>query len=49
VITDAVAGGATVLMASHEVDRAHLVATRTVTLAGGQIRGTFAKEPAGVS
>jgi heme ABC exporter ATP-binding subunit CcmA len=42
VIADAVAGGATVLMVSLDVERAHLVATRSVSLAGGQIRGTFA-------
>ncbi|MDP8936830.1 MAG: heme ABC exporter ATP-binding protein CcmA [Actinomycetota bacterium] len=37
-VREAVAGGATVLLASHEVDRAGALATRTVTLAGGQVR-----------
>ena len=37
-VREAVAGGATVLLASHEVDRAGALATRTVTLAGGQVK-----------
>jgi heme ABC exporter ATP-binding subunit CcmA len=36
-IRDAVAGGAAVLMASHELDRASALAHRTVTMAGGQV------------
>ena len=36
-VGEAVAGGATVLMASHELDRARLLATRTVVMAGGQV------------
>lgn len=34
---DAAAAGATVLFASHELDRAHEVATRTVTISGGVV------------
>jgi heme ABC exporter ATP-binding subunit CcmA len=37
-VRDAVSGGATVLLASHELDRAGALATCTVTLAGGQVR-----------
>ena len=37
VIAEAVAGGATVVFASHEHDRASALATRTVTVAGGVI------------
>jgi heme ABC exporter ATP-binding subunit CcmA len=37
IVKDAAAGGATVLLASHELDRAAALATRTVTIAGGQI------------
>jgi heme ABC exporter ATP-binding subunit CcmA len=36
-IGDAVASGATVLMASHEVERSAPIATRTLTVAGGQV------------
>ena len=36
-VRDAVAGGATVMLASHELDRAAALATRTVTMAGGQV------------
>lgn len=36
-IRDAVAGGAAVLMASHELDRVSALAHRTVTMAGGQV------------
>jgi heme ABC exporter ATP-binding subunit CcmA len=39
-IGDAVAAGATVMFASHELDRAEDVAHRSVTLAGGVIAGT---------
>ena len=34
---DAAAAGATVLFASHELERAHDVATRTVTISGGVV------------
>ena len=34
---DAAAVGATVLFASHELERAHDVATRTVTISGGVV------------
>jgi heme ABC exporter ATP-binding subunit CcmA len=37
-VVDAAAAGATVLFASHELDRAEGLATRTVTLAGGLVR-----------
>ena len=37
-VVDAAAAGATVLFASHELDRAEGLATRTVTLAGGVVR-----------
>ena len=37
-VVDAAAAGATVLFASHELERAEGLATRTVTLAGGQVR-----------
>ena len=35
---EAVASGATVVLSSHERDRAAALATRTVTVAGGQTR-----------
>ena len=38
-ILDARAAGVTVLIASHELDRAEAVATRTVTLVGGSVLG----------
>jgi len=38
-VRDAAAAGATVLLASHELDRAAALATRTVTMAGGQVAG----------
>ena len=38
-VRDAAAQGATVLLASHELDRAEAIATRTVTMAGGQVTG----------
>jgi heme ABC exporter ATP-binding subunit CcmA len=37
IVQEAAAGGATVVLASHELDRAAAIATRTVTMAGGQI------------
>ena len=37
VIAEAAAGGATVLMASHDLERAGRVATRTVVVAGGRV------------
>ncbi|MDP1806082.1 MAG: ATP-binding cassette domain-containing protein, partial [Acidimicrobiales bacterium] len=37
IVQEAAAGGATVLLASHELDRAAAIATRTVTMAGGQV------------
>nr|MBA3956171.1 ABC transporter ATP-binding protein [Acidimicrobiia bacterium] len=36
-IREVTAAGATVILASHELDRARALATRTVTLAGGRI------------
>ncbi len=36
-VAEAVAGGATVLIASHELERAGAIATRVVTVAGGQV------------
>lgn len=41
------AAGSTVILASHELDRARALATRTVTLAGGRIRGEVG--PAGAT
>ena len=38
-VREAAAAGATVLLASHELDRAAALATRTVTMAGGQVSG----------
>jgi heme ABC exporter ATP-binding subunit CcmA len=38
-VREAVAGGATVLLASHEVGRASNLATRRVTVAGGRVSG----------
>ena len=37
IVREAAAAGATVLLASHELDRAAAIATRTVTMAGGQV------------
>jgi heme ABC exporter ATP-binding subunit CcmA len=45
-IGDAVAAGATVMFASHELDRAEEVAHRSVTLAGGVIADGVADQPA---
>ena len=42
------AAGATVLFASHELDRAEGLATRAVTIAGGQIRDDSGAGPIGV-
>jgi heme ABC exporter ATP-binding subunit CcmA len=39
IVREAAAGGATVLLASHELERASALATRTVTMAGGQVTG----------
>ncbi|MEA2685705.1 MAG: type transport system ATP-binding protein [Actinomycetota bacterium] len=45
-VREAAAGGATVLLASHELDRASALATRSVLIAGGQIRdGLLPPEP----
>ena len=41
-MADAVAAGATVVFASHELDRAEAVAHRTVTVAGGTVAGAIA-------
>jgi len=38
-VREAAAAGATVLLASHELDRAAALATRTVVMAGGQVNG----------
>ncbi|MGH9265176.1 MAG: heme ABC exporter ATP-binding protein CcmA [Acidimicrobiales bacterium] len=50
-VREAVTGGATVLLASHELDRAASLATRTVVMAGGQVTGGLlpVKEPVHVS
>ncbi|HZQ85740.1 MAG TPA: heme ABC exporter ATP-binding protein CcmA [Acidimicrobiales bacterium] len=45
---EAAADGATVVFASHEADRARALAGRTVTMAGGQVRGGI-REPAHVA
>jgi heme ABC exporter ATP-binding subunit CcmA len=44
-VRDAVAHGATVLLASHELDRAAGLASRTVTVAGGQVVGGVRSTP----
>ncbi|HVL05712.1 MAG TPA: heme ABC exporter ATP-binding protein CcmA, partial [Acidimicrobiales bacterium] len=44
IVQEAAAGGATVLLASHELDRAAALATRTVTMAGGQVTGGVLEE-----
>jgi heme ABC exporter ATP-binding subunit CcmA len=46
VIGNAVAAGATVLLSSHELDRAQALAHRTVTIAGGTITGSVVGPPA---
>ena len=48
-VRDAVAGGATVVFASHELDRATALAGRVVTIAGGQIHEPRVREPADVA
>ena len=45
-VREAVAEGATVLFASHELDRASALATRRVTIAGGQVVGGPVAKPA---
>jgi heme ABC exporter ATP-binding subunit CcmA len=47
-ITDAAAGGATVVLASHEVERAGALAGRTLTVAGGQVFAADRKSAEGV-
>jgi heme ABC exporter ATP-binding subunit CcmA len=44
-MADAVAAGATVLFASHELDRAQAVAHRSVTVAGGTVSGRLPTPP----
>ena len=44
-VADAVATGATVLMASHELDRAGALATRRVSMAGGRVVGADPRAP----
>ncbi|MGH9094632.1 MAG: hypothetical protein ACRDXE_05670, partial [Acidimicrobiales bacterium] len=39
VVRDAVGKGATVLLASHELDRARALAGRVVSMAGGVVQG----------
>jgi len=51
-VREAAAAGATVLLASHELDRAAALATRTVVMAGGQVVGgllTEVREPTHVA
>lgn len=47
IVREAAAGGATVLLASHELDRAAAVASRTVVMAGGQATDGLLPAPAG--
>ena len=47
VLADAVRAGATVVMASHEIDRATRIATRAISIVGGHVHAE--KEPVGVS
>ncbi len=49
IVRDATAGGATVVIASHEIERAVAVAGRVVTIAGGSIHDSSVREAAGVS
>jgi heme ABC exporter ATP-binding subunit CcmA len=50
VVREARDGGATVVMSSHENDRAHALADRTVDMAGGQIiLGSRAPQPPGAA
>jgi heme ABC exporter ATP-binding subunit CcmA len=44
-ISDAAAAGATILVASHDLDRATRVATRTVTIAGGAVTADTTPPP----
>ncbi len=46
VVAEALAAGATVLLASHEIDRAAPIATRSVLMAGGELHDV--REPARV-
>jgi heme ABC exporter ATP-binding subunit CcmA len=46
IITGAVRNGATIVMASHEADRAVSLAGRIVTVAGGAVTGSTASQPA---
>jgi heme ABC exporter ATP-binding subunit CcmA len=52
-VRDATRAGATVLVASHELDRARSIAPRVVTIAGGAVvsdqRGDQPREPLGVA
>ena len=48
-VRDAAAGGATVVLASHELDRATALASRSVTVAGGVVRPAPVQEPAHVA
>ncbi|HEX3621455.1 MAG TPA: heme ABC exporter ATP-binding protein CcmA [Acidimicrobiales bacterium] len=45
-VGEAALRGATVLLASHELDRASAIATRTVVMAGGQVTGGALSPPA---
>jgi heme ABC exporter ATP-binding subunit CcmA len=45
VVREAIATGATVVMASHDTDRATALASRVLTVAGGAITSTPATEP----
>jgi heme ABC exporter ATP-binding subunit CcmA len=47
-VRDAVAGGTTVVFASHELDRATALAGRVVTITGGRIHEANVREPARV-
>jgi heme ABC exporter ATP-binding subunit CcmA len=47
-VVEAAAAGATVLMASHELERAHGLAGRVVTIAGGVITGDSSATPSEV-
>jgi heme ABC exporter ATP-binding subunit CcmA len=45
IVVDAARAGATVLLASHELDRAAAIASRTVTMAGGQVTAGLLSAP----
>ncbi|MEA2902147.1 MAG: type transport system ATP-binding protein [Actinomycetota bacterium] len=45
-VREAAAAGATVLLASHELERANALATRSVVIAGGQVRDGLLPAPA---